>query len=386
MTPDSGVAYLDYAATAAIRPDAVASVMVEYLRTVGATPGRGGHRLAVEADRIALRCRQSLVRLLDIPGDPGRIAFFPNATYAINAALHGILIAGDRVVTTTYDHNAVLRPVAALQRARALDVRMVEGDVTGRLDTDTFRQAVRGAKLVVLNAVSNVIGTALAIQSLAKTAHAEGALVLVDAAQAAGELPVSISEWDADLVAFTGHKGLLGPQGTGGLWVREGVGVTPFATGGTGGDSADREMPVAYPDHLEAGTSNGVGIAGLGGGVDWLLDRTVEAVHAHTMNLGEVLRRGLAGISGVRVLSPETAAVAIVTFTVDGMDATSVTARLDREHGVLSRGGLHCAPEVHRLLGTDRTGAVRFSPGWATTAADIERAITGVKELAAGRP
>lgn len=373
--------YLDYASTAAIRPPEVTRAIVAFLEENGATPGRGGHRRAIEADRIALRCRQSLAHLLDIPGDPGRIIFFPNATYALNTALHGVLQPGDRTVVTAFDHNAVLRPVHALAESRGVRIRMVPGDATGALDMHAFDAAVDGARLVVLNAVSNVLGTMLDIVELTKRAKDAGALVLVDAAQAAGEVPFSVRECGADIVAFTGHKGLLGPPGTGALWIRDGVDIAGMITGGTGGDSLDRAMPSAYPDHLEAGSQNGLGIAGLNAAVQWLSNNDMPAMHAGVRAHAQRLRSGLAMMRDVKVLSPENAAAPIVTFTASTIDPSELAMRLDREFGVLSRAGLHCAPEVHRMLGTDKTGGVRLSAGWATTSDDIDSALHAVNAL-----
>jgi selenocysteine lyase/cysteine desulfurase len=385
MPAADGTVYLDYAATSAIRPAAVTRAVAAYLEHNGASPGRGGHRRSVAADRTALVCRQAIAQLLDIRGDAGRIAFFPNATYALNAALHGVLRRGDRVVVTVYDHNAVLRPVHALAAARDVHVLMVPGDPRGVLDAAAFARAIDGARLVVLNAVSNVLGTALDIAGLTAAAHAAGALVLVDTAQLAGEAAFSVASCGADLVAFTGHKGLLGPQGTGGLWVREGVEVVAFAAGGTGGDSLDRAMPSTYPDHLEAGTQNAPGIAGLAAGAQWLIGAGVASVHARAAVHAAALREGLAQVNGIRLLSPDHTAAPIITFTSDAMDPATFAMRLDREYGILARAGLHCAPEVHRLLGTASTGAVRFSAGWATTAEDVARALHAVASLAGVR-
>ncbi|HEX6940710.1 MAG TPA: aminotransferase class V-fold PLP-dependent enzyme [Longimicrobiales bacterium] len=371
--------YLDYAATSAVRPPAVAEVVGDYLTRVGATPGRGGHRLAVEAGRIALRCRKAVVRLFGIPGDPGRIAFTFNATHALNTALWGLLHRGDIVVVTAYEHNAVLRPVHALERERGVVVRRLSGAPDGSVDPDEAARLLDGARLLVLNAASNVLGTVPPIRELARLAHEAGALVLVDAAQVGGHLPLDVEAAGIDLLAFTGHKGLLGPQGTGGLWVREGIDVEPLLRGGTAGDSLSRSMPEAYPDRLEAGTLNGPGLAGLLAGVEWVLARTPEAVHRHESELKARLRDGLLAIPGVRVHSPAAPdGVAVVTITAEGVDASTLAHRLDREHGVLTRAGLHCAPEVHRLLGTAETGAVRFSIGWASTAEEIDRAIEAV--------
>lgn len=378
MTSD--IVYLDYAATSAVRPRSVTDAVVAYLDNVGATPGRGGHRLAIEAGRIALRCRQQIARLLNIDGDIGRITFAANATHALNTALHGVLRAGDRLVVTTFDHNAVLRPASAFARHRDGDVVLVPVDVHGSIDESALLRALDGARLITINAASNVLGTRLDVQRIARMAREAGVLSVVDVAQVAGHAPFDAQAAAADMIAFTGHKGMLGPQGSGGLWVRAGVAVEPLMTGGTGGDSMQRAMPDAYPDHLEAGTANGPAIAGLAAGIDAVLNEGLAAVHARTAALKKALWEGLSAIDGVDVRSPLALdGAAIVTITADTLDPAALAARLDREHGVLARPGLHCAPEAHRLLGTEATGALRFSLGWASTILDVERAVAAVR-------
>lgn len=374
--------YLDYAATSAIRPEPVVEAVARYLRGVGATPGRAGHRRAVEAGRIVLRCRRALAALFNAPGDPGRVTFHLNATHALNAALFGLLRPGDRVVRTEYDHNAVRRPVLALAQ-RGVQAVVVEGDAHGGISMFEVEHALRGARLLVVTHANNVIGNALPVAELAERAHAAGALVLVDAAQSAGHLPIDVQAMGIDLLAFTGHKGLLGPQGTGGLWVRDGVEVPPAFFGGTGGDSDSPDMPALLPDRLEAGSMNGPGIAGLLAGVEWLMERGVDVVHRHETVMKQRLRERLQSMPGVAVQSPfNPDGAGIVTITIDGVDAAEAALRLDREHGVLVRAGLHCAPESHVLLGTERTGAVRFSVGWATTPDEVDRAAAAVARIA----
>ena len=374
--------YLDYAATSAIRPQAVVDAVSDFLQACGATPGRGGHSRAVDAERIAFRCRRSLMAVLGLTGDPGRIAFMQNATHALNTALSGLLSTGDPVVVTAYDHNAVLRPVHYLERSRGVVVRMVSGTPEGELDFTEVDRLLDGAKLLVVNAASNVLGTALPLSALAARAHAAGALVLVDAAQSAGHLPGSPAEGGADLVAFTGHKGLLGPQGTGGLWVREGLEIGPLLVGGTGGDSSQRDMPADMPDRLEAGTTNAPGLAGLLAGCRFVLDEGIEAIHAREAALKARLREGLTSIGGLRVLSPPAPeGVGVVTVASDELDPGTLSERLDRDFDVSTRPGLHCAPEAHRLIGTLETGALRFSLGWASTEADVDRAVEGVDRI-----
>lgn len=383
-----GAVYLDYAATSAVRPPEVAEAVARYLRDVGATPGRAGHRRALEAGRTALRCRRALAALFGIPGDPGRVTFQLNATHALNIALLGTLRPGDRVVRTAYDHNAVRRPVHRL-RAFGVEEVVLSGRADGTVDLAEAAHAIAGggrpARVLALPHVSNVLGSALPVAALSAIARAHGTRVLLDAAQSAGHLPVDVEALGVDLLAFTGHKGLLGPQGTGGLWVREGVEVDPVLAGGTGGDSSPAEMPAAYPDRLEAGSQNGPGIAGLLAGIEHVVATGgPAAAQAREAVWKTRLREGLAALPGVRVLSPPAPdGTAIVLASFDGMDGAEAARRLDAEHGVLVRAGLHCAAEAHGLLGTAETGAVRFSAGWATTAEDVGRALHAAARLAA---
>ncbi len=374
--------YLDYAATSAIRPPEVARAMAAFLEGVACTPGRGGHSGAVEAARLAFRCRRALSRALGLPGDPGRIAFMHNATHALNAALWGLLGPEDVLVVSQYDHNAVLRPAHHLSRDRGVEVRMLSGSPDGEVDLDEAARLLDGANVLVANAASNVLGTLLPMSELSRIAHEAGAVVVADVAQSAGHSVESPAIQGADVVAFTGHKGLLGPQGMGGVWVRKGVEVDPFLSGGTGGDSRNREMPAAMPDRLEAGTGNSPGMAGLLAGCAFLRDTGVAAIHRHEMTLKARLRDGLGCIAGLQVLSPPgPRGVPVVTVKADGMDAASLAGHLDSEYGVQTRAGLHCAPEVHRILGTTESGAVRFSLGWASTREDVDAAVAGVARL-----
>jgi cysteine desulfurase / selenocysteine lyase len=374
--------YLDYAATAAQRPPAVVDAVAGYLTGNGSTPGRGGHSLAIEAGRMVLRCRQRLARRFGIAGDAGRIALLFSATHALNTALHGMLHTGDVLVVTQLDHNAVLRPAFALARDRGVVLRMVRALPDGTLDATDLERALDGARLLVLNGASNVLGTVLPLAPLAALARAAGANVLVDAAQLAGHERIDVERDGIDLLAFTGHKALLGPHGTGGLWVRPGLHIEPLLLGGTGGDSLSREMPPAFPDHLEAGTMNAPGVAGLEAALLWAESHDEAAAAQQARMLKARLYDGLAGIRGIRVVSPRADnAVPIVTCVATAIDAATLAGRLDREHGVLVRPGLHCAPETHALLGTDRSGAVRFSAGWATTEEEIDQALDAVASI-----
>ncbi|MDH5590058.1 MAG: aminotransferase class V-fold PLP-dependent enzyme [Gemmatimonadota bacterium] len=379
------ISYMDYAATSMVRPPRVAEAMTEYLRDCGATPGRGGHRVAVEAGRVVLRCRRLVQELLHLPGDPGRVAFAANATQALNTALFGILAPDDAVVVTRYDHNAVLRPVAHLARTLGVEVRLLSGTPDGEVDYDEAERALRGARVLVVNSASNVIGTRVPLAPLADRARDAGALVLVDAAQGAGHIPMRPADEGADLVAFTGHKGMLGPQGTGGLWVREGIEVGPLIHGGTGGNSMDAEMPAAMPDRLEAGSLNGPGLAGLAAGLEEVVREGVDGIHARESALKKRLRDGLMDIPEVRVLTPAAPdGVGIVCITTPKMDPATMSHRLDREWGVLTRSGLHCAPEAHRVLGTLATGTLRLSVGWGSTEEHVDHTLEAVTSVLQG--
>jgi cysteine desulfurase family protein len=382
MNAHSDVTYLDWAATSAIRPATVTRAVIDYLDDVGASPGRGGHRLSVAADRVAFECRQRLARLLGLPGDSGRIAFMSNATHALNTAMNGVLKNGDVVVVTAFDHNSVLRCAHRLERERAVQVRVVPGFPDGTLDDAALERALDGVRLLCINAANNVLGTTLDVARLCTLAHDAGALALVDSAQVAGELPFDAALYGADLVAIAGHKALLGPQGIGALWAREGIDVEPLLVGGTGGNSMLPDMPPAWPDHLQAGTLNAPGIAGLAAGVQWVTERGVPRIARDAAALKILLYDALSRVRRVRIVSPlAPEGVPIVTVIADDVDPATLALRLDREFGVLVRPGLHCAPLTHRVLGTDATGAVRFSLGWASTEEHVWRAVEAVERI-----
>ena len=374
--------YLDYAATSAVRPDTVIAAVTDFLGSCGATPGRGGHTPSIEAARVAFQCRRALMEVLGLTGDPGRIAFLQNATHGLNTALRGVLEPGDVVVASVFDHNSVLRPLYQLQREVGIDLRLLSGTREGEVDLGQVEALLEGARLLVVNSVSNVLGTRLPVNALAELARASGALVLVDAAQSAGHVLESLGSASVDMVAFTGHKGLAGPQGTGGLWVREGLDVRPLLRGGTGGDSARRDMPEVMPDRLEAGTVNSPGLAGLRAGCRFILAEGVHTLHQREGRLKARLREGFADLPSLELLSPAAPdGVGIVTVRSSRVDVSTLARRLDREFGIFARPGLHCAPETHRLLGTLDTGALRFSLGWASTTADVDAAVEALAEI-----
>ncbi len=373
--------YLDHAATSALRPDVVAEAMADFVRTCGGSPGKGSHAVARIASEVADRCRSRVVKVLGLDGDPRRVAFQPNATVALHVALHGVLEDGDVVVRTVFDHNSVRRPLGHLARRRGVEVRVLGGSPDGEVDLDELDLLLDGARLLVVTATSNVLGTRLPLAAMAARARAAGALVLVDAAQAGGQTRCAFVAEGADMVAFTGHKGLLGPQGTGGLWVREGVDVRPSIFGG-GAPSEAWDMPVSMPARLEAGTLNAPGLAGLDAALATIEERGLEDLVRHVAEMKARLRAELEGVPGVRVRSPSAEdGVGIVLVETPGLDPGALADRLDREWGVMTRAGLHCAPETHRLLGTEGTGALRLSVGWCTTEDDIQWACRALDAL-----
>ena len=377
--------YLDHAATSWPKPPAVIKAMTDFLERAGGNPGRSGHRLSIQAARIVYAAREAVAELFHAP-DPLRVIFTPNVTYALNLALRGLLRPGDRVVTSSIEHNAVMRPLRALER-QGVNLVVVPCAVDGSLDSAAVaRAATPGTRLVVINHASNVTGTILPVAQIAPIARRSGALFLVDAAQTAGVLTIDMPGMGIDLLAFTGHKGLQGPPGIGGLLLGERVdaaALDPLVRGGTGSRSEFEEQPDDLPDRYESGTANGPGIAGLGAGVRWVMERGVEAIRAHEMELTRALITGLSGIPGVTVHGARHtgAATAVVSFTAARRRVSEIGLRLDDEFGVLSRVGLHCSPAAHKTIGTFPEGTVRLAPGALTTQAEVQAAVTAVARI-----
>jgi cysteine desulfurase/selenocysteine lyase len=380
--------YLDHAATSWPKPAVVAQAMVDYMERAGGNPGRSGHRLSLDAGRVVYEAREALAELFHV-ANPLRIVMAMNATHAINLALSGMLKPGDRVVTSSMEHNAVMRPLRALE-ARGVEVCVVPCGADGRLDPADVARALaqRATRLVALTHGSNVSGALMPVGEVAALAHRAGALFLLDAAQTAGVVPLDMTALGVDLLAFTGHKGLQGPPGTGGLVFDEHFDVAqcePLMRGGTGSLSEHEQQPSMLPDKYESGTQNGVGIAGLGAAVRYILERGIHAVHAHETELSQLLYEGLLAIPGVTVYAPPEASqrTATLSFTLRGWRVSEVGLALDEEYDILCRVGLHCAPAAHRTLGTFPEGTVRLSAGLSTTCADIEAAIRAVERIAA---
>ncbi len=362
--------------------------MTDFLVRAGGNPGRSGHQLSIEAGRIVYEAREALAELFHAP-DPLRIIFTLNGTHAINFALNGLLKPGDHVVTSGIEHNAVMRPLRALE-SKGVNLTVIPCEPDGRIRLNEIDSALRpGTRLAVINHASNVMGAIAPIEAIATAAHRVGALLLVDAAQSAGALPIDMQSMGIDLLAFTGHKGLQGPPGIGGLVIGERVDVAemqPTIRGGTGSRSEFEIQPDELPDKLESGTGNGPGAAGLLAGVRWIMKLGVTAIREHEMNLTKALMDGLADIPGVTVHGPKDLAqrTAIVSFTVEGLRVSDIGLHLDDECGILCRVGLHCAPAAHRAIGTFPEGTVRFAPGFTTTPEEVQTAIEAVSRIVAG--
>lgn len=378
--------YLDHAATSWPKPPGVLAAICGFLERAGSNPGRSGHRLSIEAGRIVYDVREALAAFFGVE-DPLRVLFQHNATHALNTAICGLVRPGDRVVTGGMEHNSVMRPLRHLQQLGA-QVDVVPAAADGSLRADDFAAALDGgARLVVVNHASNVTGTIADVAAIGAVAHRRGALLLVDAAQTAGVVPIDVAAMGIDLLAFTGHKGLQGPPGTGGLVLADSFDAAelqPLVRGGTGSRSERETQPDDLPDRHESGTPNGAGIAGLGAGLAWLLARGLSAVRAHEVQLVAQLRRGLAAIPGLQLFGPAEPerSAAVLSFRLAGQRVSTTGQRLDEEHGILCRVGLHCAPAAHHSIGSFPEGTVRLAPGPTTTPDDVEATVDAVRRIA----
>jgi len=376
--------YLDNAATSFPKPEVVYRDVDRVLRETGANPGRGGHRMTLEMNRLVMTARDTLADFFGIP-NPSGIVFTHNATHALNQAVFGVLKPGDRVVTSSMEHNSLTRPLRALQE-RGVTVLKVPADPLGYVSPEAIKAACsEKTRMVALTHCSNVTGTLQPIEEIGLWCRGEGILFLVDAAQSAGTIPIHASAMGIDLLAVPGHKGLLGPPGIGVLFVREGLRLEPLLFGGTGTHSQFDLPPEEMPERLECGTLNSPGIAGLLAGVTFLQaegpDRIRERKEEHLARLID----GLRGVPGIRLYGPLEAERhgGALSFNLEGMDPAECCFLLDQEYGICSRAGLQCAPDAHKTIGTFPRGTVRFSPGHFTTPEEIDQSIAAVAALAA---
>lgn len=380
--------FLDNGATSFPKPDEVYAFMDNFYRNFGVNPGRSGYDLCMENEELVETTREMLTEFFN-GKDPNRLCFSYNSTDALNLVINGILKEGDHAITTTIEHNSVLRPLYHLYKYNGVEVDYIPFDGKGFVDPDEFpKKFKKNTKLVIINHASNVIGTIQPIKEIGKHCRKNGIPFAIDASQSAGKIAVDIEEMNVDVVVFTGHKSFLGPTGIGGLYVREGIEIRHTRAGGTGVRSAVRTHLDEYPYRLEYGTLNILGVAGLQAGLKWIKKKRLNNIHEQEMKLTAMLRDGLKDIEEVTLYCQDDLKdhISIFLFNIDGLEALNTATILDVDYNIACRSGLHCAPLVHEQLGTDKIrGAVRFGIGPFNTEAQIKTAVKAVKEIAKSR-
>lgn len=375
--------YFDNAATSWPKPEKVYKAAEKYLRSVGGNPGRSAHTRSLQAERLIYETRERACSFLGA-ARPDEIIFTLNATDSLNMAIKGLLEVGDHVVYTSLEHNSVLRPLGSLREQGIIETTMVSCDEYGCIMVEEFEKAIRPTtKLLICTHASNVIGRILPVKEIGELAERRGIYFLLDAAQTAGSLPLNLQEIKPHLAAFAGHKGLLGPPGVGLLYVRKGVELKPWREGGTGSRSEEERQPRLMPDYLEAGTMNAPGLAGLLEGIRFLEKVGPGVIREHELKLVGKLRRGLSGLKQIKLFgSPDEAeSMAVVSFSMEGMDSGELGYLLEEDYGILSRTGLHCAPHAHRSIGSFPQGTVRLSLSYFNTEEEIDFALKALEEL-----
>ncbi|MEQ8215692.1 MAG: aminotransferase class V-fold PLP-dependent enzyme [Smithellaceae bacterium] len=380
--------YFDNAATSWPKPPETIAAMQNYLQNIGGSPGRSGHRLSIEAARIIFAAREKLAELFNIP-DPLRIVLTKNATEALNIAIFGLLKPGDHVITSGMEHNSVMRPLR-LMEARGVRITVIPCDKTGLLDPAQIAGAIeKNTKAIFITHASNVTGTVLPVADIGRIARDHDLVLCVDAAQTAGSYPIDVLDMNIDLLAFTGHKSLLGPSGTGGLYIREGLekNITPLCVGGTGSRSEMEAQPDFMPDRYEAGTPNTAGFAGLRAGVEFVLSRGLDEIKSKEENLTKVFIEGIGNLPGITLYGQTSVdqRIPVVSFNIDGMDPAAVAWEIDERFKIMSRSGLQCAPAAHKTIGTYPVGTVRFSFSYFNTEEQIIQSIEALEQISRER-
>ena len=374
--------YLDSSATSFLKPPQVAEAVFRSFNTIG-NAGRGAHAPTLNASRLIYDTREKLAALFGTP-DPSRIAFTCNATEALNIAIHGAIHPGEHVITTACEHNSVLRPLY-LKEKEGTELTIIPADKKGRIRYDLLESSVKSnTSAIVLTHASNLSGNVTDLAFVSNFAKKHGLLLIVDASQTAGSLPINVVKMGIDILCFTGHKGLFGPQGTGGLYVREGLTLSPLKSGGSGIHSFDRQHPTDMPTALEAGTLNGHGIAGLNAGLDYILSTGVKNIHAKEISLSRRFANGISDISDLKLYGDIDAPLRtpIISLNIGNMSSASVSDILWEDYEICVRAGAHCAPLMHKTFGTEKQGAVRFSFSCFNTEAEIDTAIRAMHEIA----
>lgn len=382
------IIYFDNAATSWPKPPEVIAAMQNFMQNIGGSPGRSGHRLSIEAARTLFDTREKLALLFNV-ADPLSIVLTKNATEALNIAILGFLKPGDHVITSGMEHNSVMRPLRMLE-AKDVSITVVPCDGKGLVDPSQIVKAIKkNTKAIFLTHASNVTGTVMPVADIGRIAGEYGLVLCVDAAQTAGSYPIDVMEMNIGLLAFTGHKSLFGPSGTGGLYIRDGLekSIEPIYVGGTGSRSEVEEQPDFMPDRYEAGTPNTVGIAGLQAGVEFVLSRGIDEIKSKEEKLVKMFIEGIRDVPGM-ILYGQTFVdkrIPVVSFNIAGMDPAAVSLELDERFGIMSRAGLHCAPSAHRTIGTCPVGTVRFSFSYFNTDDQVVKSIEALKQISKGK-
>lgn len=374
--------YLDNAATTWPKPRETVAAMEECIRIAGANPGRGGHQMSLAAGRIILEAREAVAELFNI-GDPAQVVFCGNATEAVNLALKGFIKPGEHIITTSMEHNATARPLHVLAR-QGVDITEVPCSKEGVLDPENIRKAIKTTtRLIAVVHASNVTGTIMPVEQIGKIARDAGVAFMVDAAQTAGYLDIDVVQMNIDLLAFTGHKGLYGPQGTGGLYIRPKLELNPIFQGGTGSKSEMLEQPEDMPDKYESGTPNTPGIAGLGAGIRYIRSRGLDKIRDHEEGLMSRFIDGLQQLKKTEIygLARPKERVPVVSINIKDQDSSEVAFALDRVFQIACRSGLHCAPAAHKTIGTLDRGTVRFSLSMYNTAEEIDQVLEALAQV-----
>lgn len=375
--------YLDNAATSFPKPDSVHISMLECMKNYCANPGRGGHHMSMESGRAVLLAREKICNFFNIT-NTFQLVFTKNATEALNIALKGFLNEGDHVITTCMEHNSVIRPLKTLERDHGITLSIIGGNEFGEIDPCDIRKSInKNTSLIVSTLSSNVNGIIMPIEEIGRIAREAGITFLLDASQGAGSIHIDVEQQNIDMLAFPGHKGLMGPQGTGGLYVRENIKLKSLYEGGTGSNSESIFQPDFMPDFLESGTLNTPGIIGLFQGINHIIENGLENIRDHKYKLTNRLLEGLKEIGGVRIYSrfEKEKNSGIAAINIKGFDSTEVSYILDREFQIATRAGFHCAPIAHRTLGTSESGVVRLSPGFFNTLDDMDYVTNSIIKI-----
>ena len=374
--------YLDNAATTYPKPDKVYDAVLDCMKNFGANPGRAGHKLAIAAGRIIYEARENVSKLFNVD-NPMNIIFTHNATDSLNLAIKGLLKSGDHVITTSIEHNSVIRPIKSLEEI-GVENTIVSCDKYGQLDPKDIENAIKpNTKLIVTTHASNVCGTLVDIKSVGDIAKKYNILYLIDASQTAGIYDIDVKQFNVDMIGIAGHKGLLGPQGTGVLYIREGIRIKQLKEGGTGSKSEELIQPDIFPDKYESGTHNTPGLAGLNEGIKFILEKGTDNIRKHEEELTDYFIQELKKIPQVKIYGPMDTKkqASVVSINIGNIDSGEISYILDDVYDIATRSGLHCAPLAHKTLGTFEQGTVRFGIGYFNTKNDIDKAVDALKDI-----